>query len=464
MKINRYIYIAVIFISLNSCASLMAQEQTLTIRQFLEKAVKTDTAFAEILIDSLYLQYNKTLKLPARDWMLSLLGQYNFITDTAKTKPEGTVSLDKLFPQTATKLAISYKGSLASDYASNNSRLDVSLSQSIAANAFGKVYKFQDKIIGIENEVAAYQIVEAYEDYMAYIITSYYLWYEACQNLEIGRSSYKENLKLLDNIKERKKSKIALDIDVNKIHLQVLAKEKKLITLEAAKENALNTIKTIIRTENVEGLVPLSPDLYQVDATTMENQIIRKDIITKSRTVEILKMLEAKSTLDVKRYAGELLPTVDFILGYRLEGADLDFQESDSLVYAGFKVEYPFSNSQGTAKHRVALLEEQKALLTTDSIYFTLSNQVQNVLLKIKQEQKLLEISKSSKDLLELIVADESQNYIFGKVTLNDYIAAVNKLDDARFDCINHLMQLKQLNITYLRLTDKLVRKKDIIS
>lgn len=39
-------------------------------------------------------------------------------------------------------------------------------------------------------------------------------------------NSYNENLKLLENVKQREKSSIALPIDVNKINLQVLEKKK----------------------------------------------------------------------------------------------------------------------------------------------------------------------------------------------------------------------------------------------
>lgn len=460
MKIKKIIPILFCLFLWSSTFVPFLQAQRLPIEEFIEKAVKADTSFEEILLERLYLQYNKALSLPVRDWLLSLKGQYDFVLDGDESNPEGTISLDKLFPETGTSLDISYKAGVTSDYSDNTSKIDISLSQDIAANAFGKVYRLRDKIVGLENDIAGYQILEAYEDYMGYVVAVYYYWYESYRNLEIGRSSYKENLKLLSNIEERKSSKIALDIDVNKIHLQVLGKEKKLVTLETIEKDALNTVATILRDENVIGLIPVEPNLHpQENIGKVEDT---KDLVFKSRTLVTLRLLEEKSTLDIERYASEVLPTLNLIMGYSSDGDNLDFEESTSLLYAGFKVEYPFFNSKARANYEVAVLDKQKALLSMENISFSLAERIHNILLEIEQERKLLEISQKSKKLWEAVVEDESKNYIFGKATLNDYIAAVNKLDDSRFDCVRHLMNIKRLKLSYLRLTDQLVSDKDV--
>lgn len=99
----------------------------------------------------------------------------------------------------------------------------------------------------MEIDVIRHQVVEAYEDYFAAVITAYFDWYEAYENLQIGESSYHENLKLMENIKERQKSSIALPIDLNKITLQVLAKKETLVELQEEHANALNFIEQTIR-------------------------------------------------------------------------------------------------------------------------------------------------------------------------------------------------------------------------
>ena len=51
----------------------------------------------------------------------------------------------------------------------------------------------------------------------------------------------------MENINKRKKASIALPLDVNKIDLQVLAKQENLIELKEEYQNKLNFIKQSIR-------------------------------------------------------------------------------------------------------------------------------------------------------------------------------------------------------------------------
>ena len=57
------------------------------------------------------------------------------------------------------------------------------------------------------------------------------------------------------------------------------------------------------------------------------------------------------------------------------------------------------------------------------------------------------------------ILKDEAKNYSFGRVTLNDYIAAVNLVDESRFSFTDHSVQLNKLLVEWLRLTDQLVNE-----
>jgi len=64
--------------------------------------------------------------------------------------------------------------------------------------------------------------------------------------------------------------------------------------------------------------------------------------------------------------------------------------------------------------------------------------------------------------LAEAILEDERENYSFGRVTLNDYIQAVNNLDSNRFNKVLHESLYRKLKVEWLRLTDRLVQPKDI--
>ncbi len=215
----------------------------ITMEEFIKRATENDTEFEEILIDELPLQYRKDLNLPARDIVLEVKGLYDLFLGQSREEPEATVSLSKLFPYSGTELTAEYKSTPSFTSTVNSSEFTFTISQPVAENAFGKATRLRDKIIGVEIDVIKHQVAEAYEDYLAVIMVVYLDWYESYENLKIGESSYEENLKLMDNIKKRQKSSIALPIDVNKIHLQVLAKREAWVDLQEKYQNALNFIK-----------------------------------------------------------------------------------------------------------------------------------------------------------------------------------------------------------------------------
>jgi len=136
--------------------------------------------------------------------------QHHFYLNQNSNKPEATISLSKLFPYNGTQLSLSYNKTASSQVTADDSSLQFLITQPIAKNAFGNGTVLQDKIIGIENDIRRYQIVEAYEDYLASLTAAYYNWYSAYENLKVGQSSYKSNQKLMANIRDRQRQKIAL--------------------------------------------------------------------------------------------------------------------------------------------------------------------------------------------------------------------------------------------------------------
>uniref|UniRef100_B3ENP6 Uncharacterized protein n=1 Tax=Chlorobium phaeobacteroides (strain BS1) TaxID=331678 RepID=B3ENP6_CHLPB len=63
----------------------------------------------------------------------------------------------------------------------------------------------------------------------------------------------------------------------------------------------------------------------------------------------------------------------------------------------------------------------------------------------------------------EAIAWDEKKNYSLGKAGLNDLIDEVNRLEEHRFNRISREIEKQKLIVEWKRLTDTLVRKKDIL-
>ena len=74
-------------------------------------------------------------------------------------------------------------------------------------------------------------------------------------------------------------------------------------------------------------------------------------------------------------------------------------------------------------------------------------------------EDQVNEIAEEKIRLAQSILKDETENYSFGKVSLNDYIYAVNMLDRDRYNKILRDVRYRNLMIEWLRLTDSLVTR-----
>jgi hypothetical protein len=432
--------------------------KTLSIKEFIQTAAKNDKVFDIILIEQLKLNYRKAINLPAKDIILSVKGEYDFFLPQNKEEPNVTLSLSKLFPYTGTDISLSYKNIPSSTSTTSGSELAFLISQPIARNAFGKTTKLKDKIIGIEIDVARHQIVEAFEDYMAALVTIYYDWYSAYENLKIGESSYNENSKLKDNIYERKKQKIALPIDVNKVELLVLGKKEDLIALKEKYKNLTNLIEKAVRHESDAVLLPIDP--ANKHKSEVDFKADYKKFTEKSRTYKILDMLGKKSKLEVKKSADDLLPSTNLMIGYKMDGDNWEIKNKDDMFYVGISMEWPFPSQVKKAEFEVSKIRHRKTKISNQNKYLELHTNLKNLYLGIKREKELIKIADKKIKLAEKILKDEAENYSFGKVTLNDYIAAVNRLDQNKFNKISHTIKLKKLFIEWLRLTDQLVDKK----
>lgn len=432
----------------------------LTLEEFLELAAQKDDKFELILIDELTLQYQKALGIPAADLVFSVKGQYDYFPRQMRGDRNTSVSLSKLFPYLGTEVSASYTTTPGFSRRENSSAVTLSFSQPIAENAFGRGVRIRDKIIGIEIDVARHQIVEAYEDYLAEIITAYIAWYEAYENFIVGDSSYRENLKLQENMEERMKSNIALPIDVNKITLQVLAKKETLIDLKTEYENALNFIEDAVGYQGSEALIPVRPSLYSDFDVIYDEAAFEFE--KNSRTAKVLNLLENRSGLAVKEEFDDLLPSISLNVGNTWDWNGQGVEREDHLLFAGVTMDWSIFEQVDKAEYETAKIEKRKSKITTENILGGLLVDLKNLHQQIESQRELAAIAEEKIERARSVLEDETENYSFGKVSLNDYIDAVNTYDANRFNFIRRDVLVKNFIVEWVRLSDTLISRREI--
>ncbi|MBN3041053.1 MAG: TolC family protein [Candidatus Omnitrophica bacterium] len=461
MKLNQ-ISLTIFIIALSLTCHSQEKAKKINLKEFIETACQNDSNFTQILIDELKLKYKKSIALPAKDLVFEVQSKYGFFVKPEEKDFATTSSLTKLFPSVGTEISAEYSSSVPESTRKASSGASFEISQPIAQNAFGRNTRLLDRITGLEIEVARYQIAEAYEDYLASLIVLYYSWYSAYENLKTAENSYNENAKLLENIKERQENKIALPIDVNKISLQVLAKKENLVSLENDYKDYYNRIKEALRYSGQMNLLP-EDSSYQEEAIVDFSKDIQS-FKTGSRTIRILKLLEDKSTLEVDKYADELLPSIDLLFGHAWEGSQQSIEKSINRSYAGLSFEWPFPGQVEHAQYETSKISQRKQKLATESATERILTSLANLNNQMQREKELIAVAEEKIKLAEEIVKDEKENYSLGRSTLNDLIDEVNKLEDNKFNKITHNIQLRKLVIEWWRLSDVLIKEDEILA
>ncbi|MDH5548021.1 MAG: TolC family protein [Gammaproteobacteria bacterium] len=434
-----------------------AEENTpvLTLATFISEATKNDTRFEEILIDKLPLQYRRDALLPTKDLLVSLKQEFHLFLNPLDVGGRTTVSLAQLFPDSGTQLSTAYNKP-ATTSGNHNASLQFLISQPIAENAYGRNYKLQDQLIGVANDIVRYQIVEAYEDYLASLTTVWYNWFSAWENLKVSRTSYQSNEKLLENILERKRQKIALPIDVNKMKLSLIRKQENIVVLQEIFDNLSNLIFSAMRLPPGQRFIPAT---MEINNQTIVFEEAYQRFVNDSRTYHALELLEKKSSLAVDKAADDLLPSTNLLLGYQMDAEYWGIKPQQNSFFAGISLDWPVKNSVDKAKLSIARAEKKKTVLSKQNKYEELHTNLKNIHLQIQREQELMTIAEQKIKLAESILKDETENYSFGKVSLNDYIDAVNDVDENRFSRTDHSVKLNKLLIEWHRLTDTLLDK-----
>ncbi|MCM8812871.1 MAG: TolC family protein [Candidatus Omnitrophica bacterium] len=436
-----------------------AAEQPLALEEFIRQVCRADTKFEEILMEKFRLQYLRSARLPAGDLTLAVKAQYDFFLSEERSDPETKLSLEKLFPFSGTAIALSYANTPASSTGSR-SEFEALISQPIAENAFGKNTRILDKLVGTEIDVARFQIIEAYEDYLAALVSVYLSWSAAHETLHIAQTSYAQNRKLQDNIDARRRRNIALPIDVHKVRLTVIAKQEALLVARQEFERLSVLVNTALRAGSAAPRIPVRPAAYQEADIVFAEQCRR--FREQSRTVAVLRLLEKQRALELEKAADELLPSINFLFGYREEGDERRFANRETRLFAGISLQWPFPGQQERAAHEIAGVSRRKITLSNQNTLLSLETNLKNLYAEILRERELLTIAEEKIELAQAVLAHEAENYSFGKVTLNDYIQAANVLDENRLSKVSRVLKSNTLVLEWLRLTDQLVSERVI--
>jgi multidrug efflux pump subunit AcrB/outer membrane protein TolC len=424
--------------------TINAEVVPLSLDNFITRATKYDTNFHKLLIEKYTFTYDQDINVTVAELLFS--GDSDYTIDSGDALNDSTISLSQTLPKNGQTFTASYA---LSDSDSSTALTSFTFSQDIAKNAFGKSVVLDSSIQAIKTDIAKHQLVEAYEDYMAELITLYYTWLRQYEGLQLAKSSYKENEKVLDSIVNRQKRKIANETDVNKLTLQILTKKEQVIRFESNYLETSHLIGRVIQSKSPTLIAPNTDIVLDDVPVDFEEEI--KEIQSNSRTFIILDQVTSQTDLEEDRALRDLLPSVQLSTSIA--------NQSSTYGTIGASISLPLFNAAAKATHEIAKLDVQKVVLETRTNRDSYLTTMRNNHVSLTTQKKLIDVAIQKRQLAQKILKEESENYSFGKITLNDYIVAVNRYDSARFDEIDRKITFQQISVEWKRLSDRLVVK-----
>ena len=175
------------------------------------------------------------------------------------------------------------------------------------------------------------------------------------------------------------------------------------------------------------------------------------------RTYKTLSLLTEKSQVSLEKEADDLLPSLQWLMSISATGTGAALENNATTAFAGLSLSLPLTKVQDKAAYETAKLTAKKTMLSAVNTHDDLKIAMETLFLRIQYQLKQLNLSEEKIKLAQSVLDYEAENYSYGKVSLNDYIDAVNKLDAAKFNKITEETQFQQLMLQWLKLTDTLV-------
>lgn len=430
----------------------------LSFQSFLERTLRYDPAFQLILIEEFYLEYRKDLLLPPRDLILEITAQYGFFaSEETGDRNEGWiggVALNKLFPTTGTEVSLNYDRTGPGQRAGGESRstLGLELSQAIARNAFGRATRMQSERIDVQNALARYQIIEAYEDYLASLLVIYLDWHTAEENRKAAQAAVNEALAVYRLTRRKEGFGVAYQDESRKSYIEVLTARQQLIADRTTESRARRRIAALIGTKQEELPETVAPEILAINR---EGQGANES----PRTIKMLDLLRREGILDRKIAEDNLLPSAKLFAGYQFLSDEWDLRRPDQRGYVGFNMRLNFGRQVEKAAARTARLDEKKKQVENRRRYLNLELELDVVRDRLTGTREQLKLAQQRMIVARQVLYAEQNNYRLGQSDFIELSRARTDLEAARLNLVRQKADLALFQVESMRLEDRLVRR-----
>lgn len=467
-RTNKYLKIIIFLITVITAPNALHPQQkdgsttaeVLAFEDFLEKVHRHDPAFERILLRELYLKYEKDLQMPPDDLLLEVTGEYGFFrsNDNSITNDDtsGTVTLSRMFSRTGTEASVSFSriSAVTTGVTRYQSTMNLQISQNIVRDAFGHATRMLEDKIEIETGIIRLRIIEAYEDYLASLLTLYLDWHRAYERRLAAEKSFNEEKQVLNLIRRKRRLGVAFPDEVSRAELTVVTAEEALAGRVNEEKNRRLQIIYLAGLKTAADVVPRA-----VDFTEIFRKPAGKGSEAESRTETIYNRLVQAGVLEADIAADNLLPSAKIFAGYDLLSPQFNLTRPDHKIYFGAGFKLNFTNNRNSARSEVADLNRKDARLERSRAMLNLEVDLETISNHLSASEKILRLSKRRLNIAARAAAQVRRKFNLGQADFIDLASARRSLVEARVDLVEKEALNAQLKLEQRRLRDTLVVK-----
>ncbi len=443
----------VFFVCLTQAA--WSQQPALNMQNYLSALQAQDIEYQRVLKDLDQLEFNKDLNMPSRQYLLEIQNEYGIVLGDGQTTRTLGTSLSRNFSETGTQVSVFFDDNelIGRDERTIGARVE----QDLLRNSFGSTTRAQSDMLDIENQILYLQIVQAYEDYVETKMQAFVTLQKAYLELQAAENLQQQSQKIQQNIVERRRNNIALDVDVDRITLQNLVNEESLMSAQAQVRQQAQALELTLGypVDLSKGLQPWDMPMPTLDRVT--------ELVPSTRTMQIAALQEKALTQSAFLAKRQRYPDLNLVLGItRDEFTRFNVAADRNELVVGFNVSAPLGDSQLKAQEKSARLTAALASTDRELTQRDLKLNLQTLAIDIQNQEKVHAIAQKKLKVSTRIVDQEKLRYNRGQIDLEQWIDAQNTLKDNQLQAIESAVDLTSLILQWQNLSDQLVQKDDV--
>ncbi len=463
------------------------QSQTITMADFLKSVQESHPFFVKESLSSEIEKKAQERFLGSQDWSISSLPYYVYQKPVGSGIgiPErlhilsGDIAVARVFWRTGGRLSLSwtsdYTDQLIEDIVISmptgdivipagpsklyTNKVYLTYAQPLLQNAGGKLDRLEYELSKYNIDFAEMRALENQEGFVLDLGIRFLDWVLLSEQKRIAKERFALAQEQLSQIKRRWAANLVERVDVLRTEDAVRIAEQGIVLIESHWKAKQAELAVLAQSAELYNLGPAF-DIYNLEILPEPDEAVSQ-LMEKSRTLKSFTVLQRQLLHLKEGYVDTKRPKLFVSLGAGLQGGDDEFSGSFELdkpdILVSFDFRYPLGNRTATADVAKTEIELRQIDKDIENIALELEASVRNLLILIKEMEKVLELNQEQIESAQAKTREEMRLYNQGRSDLTFVIQSQDNEQVAKLTYAENAVTYQRLILQYHALMDELL-------